>query len=71
MCTSYTVFVVLEEQTHHTRGVGRAFMQTVEWEESKKKVVETSKFKKSAEPGRDGAGVGPASGVAGTFGSGP
>lgn len=33
-------------------------MQTVEWEESKKKVVETGKFKKRAEPGRDGAGCG-------------
>lgn len=41
MCTSYT-----EEHTQHTRGMGGAFMQTVEWEESKKRVIDTGKVEK-------------------------
>lgn len=60
MCTSYTVSgVVSEEHTQHTRGVGGAFMQTVEWEESKKRVIDTGKVEKEraglnrAETGRE------------------
>lgn len=52
MCTSYTVSgVVSEEHTQHTRGVGGAFMQTVEWEESKKRVIDTGKVEKERELG--------------------